>query len=50
MFQILRLNLRWDKILRGWSKVGEYGMCSVAVKCVDITQNAKGEGSILGLY
>ena len=30
--------------------VGVGGMCSVAVKCLDITQNTDSEGSLLNLY
>ena len=36
-------------ILTGLSTVEVVGMSSVAVKCIDITQNTDSEGSSLGL-
>ena len=36
-------------ILMDLNIVGVGGMCSVAVKCLDITQNTDSEGSSLGL-
>ena len=38
---LILLDLSMDKVC---------GMCSVAVKCIDITQNTDCEGSILGHY
>ncbi len=37
-------------ILLDLSVVKEGGMCNVAVKCLDITQNTYCEGSFLGHY
>ena len=37
-------------ILLVLSKVGVSGIPGVAVKCVDIRRNTKGEGSLLDLY
>ena len=37
-------------ILKVLNRVEVCGMCNVAVKCIDITQNTDCEGSILGLY
>jgi hypothetical protein len=34
----------------GWSLVGGAGIPGVAVKCVDIRRNVKGEGRHLGKY
>ena len=47
-FQGLTLDCR--RILGFLSEVGETGIPGVAVKCVDIWKNAKGEGRFLGLY
>ena len=35
-------------ILEGLSVLGVSGTCGVAVKCVDITRKARGEGGLLG--
>ena len=35
-------------ILQDLSVLGVSGTCGVAVKCVDITRNTGGEGSLLG--
>ena len=37
-------------ILLVLSVVKAGGMCNVAVKCLDITQNTDSEGSLLGRY
>ena len=37
-------------ILSDLSLVEVGGMCSVAVKCIDITQNTDCEGSLLRMY
>ena len=37
-------------ILFRWNTVAVGGMCNVAVKCIDITQNPDCEGSLLDLY
>ncbi len=39
-----------QRILGILSSVEEIGIPSVAVKCVDIRKNAKGEGRFLGRY
>ena len=41
---------RVQRKLDGWSTEGESGIPGVAVKCVDIRRNTKGEGSLLGIY
>ena len=44
-----RLTIELPLILYVLNSVEVGGMCSVAVKCIDITQNTDSEGSSLGL-
>ena len=45
--KISGLNPEMRSKLRDWSTGGASGIWSVAVKCVDIPKNTKGEGSLL---
>ena len=45
-----RLTVELPLILRFLSMVEVGGMCCVAVKCIDMTQNANCEGSLLSHY
>ena len=47
MVKSCRLTVELPLILLGLSIVEVGGMCSVAVKCLDITQNPDCEGSLL---
>jgi hypothetical protein len=44
------LTVELPLILLVLSEVEVAGMCSVAVKCIDITQNTNCEGRLLSLY
>ena len=44
-----RLTVELPLILSDLNKVEVGGMCHVAVKCIDMTQNTDSEGSSLGL-
>ena len=48
--KIWSLTLDLPLILIVLSMVKAGGMCNVAVKCLDITQNTDCEGSLLGHY
>ena len=48
--KVCRLTTGLPLILLNLSMGEVFGMCSVAVKCIDITQNADCGGRILGHY
>ena len=50
MVKYCRLTVELPLILRVLSMVEVGGMCGVAVKCIDIAQNADCEGSLLNHY
>ena len=50
MVKACRLTIELPLIPLVLSDVEVAGMCSVAVKCLDITQNTNGEGRSLGRY
>ena len=49
MVKAHRLTMELPLILYVLNSVEVGGMCNVAVKCIDITQNTDSEGSSLGL-
>jgi hypothetical protein len=48
--KVCSLTIELPLILLVLSSVEVCGMCNVAVKCIDITQNTDCEGSILSRY
>ncbi len=50
MVKYYSLTIELPLILKVLSIVEVGGMCNVAVKCLDITQNTDCVGSLLGLY